>query len=53
MNDDGVAPPVEGPDRRRELRQRLAEQRRALRPGERIAAAQGLRRSLEDRKSVV
>lgn len=47
MNDDGVAPPVEGPDRRRELRQRLAEQRRALRPGERIAAAQGLRRSLE------
>ena len=33
--------------RRRELRQRLAEQRRALSPTERIAAAQGLRRSLE------
>ncbi|GAA0887717.1 5-formyltetrahydrofolate cyclo-ligase [Rhodanobacter soli] len=32
---------------RRELRQRLAEQRRALSPAERIAAAQGLRRSLE------
>lgn len=44
---DGVALPVEGPDQRRELRQRLAEQRRALSPGERITAAQGLRRSLE------
>ncbi|OOG62036.1 5-formyltetrahydrofolate cyclo-ligase [Rhodanobacter sp. B04] len=32
---------------RRELRQRLADQRRALKPSERIAAAQGLRRSLE------
>ncbi|WP_449427421.1 5-formyltetrahydrofolate cyclo-ligase [Rhodanobacter umsongensis] len=33
--------------RRRELRQRLAGQRRALTPAQRIAAAQGLRRSLE------
>lgn len=33
--------------RRRELRQRLAERRRALSPPQRIAAAQGLRRSLE------
>jgi 5-formyltetrahydrofolate cyclo-ligase len=32
---------------RRELRQNLAERRRALPPAERIAAAQGLRRSLE------
>ncbi|MEP6898307.1 MAG: 5-formyltetrahydrofolate cyclo-ligase [Rhodanobacter sp.] len=32
---------------RRELRQSLAERRRALAPAERIAAAQGLRRSLE------
>ncbi len=32
---------------RRELRQQLAEQRRALTPPQRIAAAQGLRRSLE------
>lgn len=32
---------------RRELRQQLAERRRALPPTERIAAAQGLRRSLE------
>ncbi len=32
---------------RRELRQHLAERRRALPPAERIAAAQGLRRSLE------
>ena len=32
---------------RRELRQRLAERRRALSPPERMAAAQGLRRSLE------
>ncbi|HET6431178.1 5-formyltetrahydrofolate cyclo-ligase [Dyella sp.] len=32
---------------RRELRQRLAERRRALTPQQRIAAAQGLRRSLE------
>jgi 5-formyltetrahydrofolate cyclo-ligase len=33
--------------RRRELRQRLAERRRALTPHQRMAAAQGLRRSLE------
>ena len=33
--------------RRRELRQRLAERRRALGPAQRMAAAQGLRRSLE------
>ncbi|MGP1664776.1 MAG: 5-formyltetrahydrofolate cyclo-ligase, partial [Rhodanobacter sp.] len=33
--------------RRRELRQRLAEQRRALTPLQRMTAAQGLRRSLE------
>ncbi|SFR91306.1 5-formyltetrahydrofolate cyclo-ligase [Dyella sp. OK004] len=32
---------------RRELRQQLAERRRALTPPQRIAAAQGLRRSLE------
>ncbi|EIL93434.1 MULTISPECIES: 5-formyltetrahydrofolate cyclo-ligase [Rhodanobacter] len=32
---------------RRDLRQQLAERRRALPPAERIAAAQGLRRSLE------
>ena len=32
---------------RRELRQSLAERRRALAPAERIAAAQGLRRSLD------
>ena len=32
---------------RRELRQSLAERRRALTPAERISAAQGLRRSLE------
>jgi 5-formyltetrahydrofolate cyclo-ligase len=32
---------------RRELRQTLADRRRALSPAERIAAAQGLRRSLE------
>lgn len=32
---------------RRELRQHLAAQRRALTPAQRIAAAQGLRRSLE------
>jgi len=38
---------VDAPAQRRELRQRLAEQRRALSPTERIAAAQGLRRSLE------
>jgi 5-formyltetrahydrofolate cyclo-ligase len=38
---------VDAPAQRRELRQRLAEQRRALSPAERIAAAQGLRRSLE------
>ena len=33
--------------RRRELRHRLAERRRALTPPQRMAAAQGLRRSLE------
>jgi 5-formyltetrahydrofolate cyclo-ligase len=33
--------------RRRELRQRMADRRRALTPAQRIAAAQGLRRSLE------
>ena len=38
---------MDAPAQRRELRQRLAEQRRALSPTERIAAAQGLRRSLE------
>jgi 5-formyltetrahydrofolate cyclo-ligase len=38
---------VDAPAQRRELRQRLAEQRRALTPPVRIAAAQGLRRSLE------
>jgi len=38
---------VDATAQRRELRQRLAEQRRALSPAERIAAAQGLRRSLE------
>jgi len=38
---------VDATAQRRELRQRLADQRRALPPGERIAAAQGLRRSLE------
>ena len=32
---------------RRELRRQLAEQRRALAPAQRIAAAQGLRRSLD------
>lgn len=39
--------PVDAPAQRRELRQRLAEQRRALAPPARMAAAQGLRRSLE------
>lgn len=38
---------MDAPAQRRELRQRLAEQRRALTPPVRIAAAQGLRRSLE------
>ncbi len=38
---------MDAPARRRELRQRLADQRHALPPAERIAAAQGLRRSLE------
>ncbi len=46
-NYDGVARNVDAPARRRELRQRLADQRRALPPSARIAAAQGLRRSLE------
>jgi 5-formyltetrahydrofolate cyclo-ligase len=38
---------VDATAQRRELRQQLAEQRRALKPAQRIAAAQGLRRSLE------
>lgn len=38
---------MDAPAQRRELRQRLADRRRALSPTERIAAAQGLRRSLE------
>jgi 5-formyltetrahydrofolate cyclo-ligase len=38
---------VDATVRRRELRQNLAERRRALSPRERIAAAQGLRHSLE------
>lgn len=43
----GDARNVDATAQRRELRQRLAEQRRALTPSQRIAAAQGLRRSLE------
>jgi 5-formyltetrahydrofolate cyclo-ligase len=38
---------VDATAQRRELRQSLAERRKALAPAERIAAAQGLRRSLE------
>ena len=38
---------MEGNAQRRELRQRLTERRRVLTPQQRIAAAQGLRRSLE------
>jgi 5-formyltetrahydrofolate cyclo-ligase len=38
---------VDATAQRRELRQQLAERRRALSPPQRIAAAQGLRRSLE------
>ncbi len=38
---------VDAPAQRRQLRQDLAERRRALSPPERMAAAQGLRRSLE------
>ncbi|CAM5571347.1 5-formyltetrahydrofolate cyclo-ligase [Rhodanobacter lindaniclasticus] len=38
---------MDAPAQRRELRQRLTDQRRALSPADRIAAAQGLRRSLE------
>jgi len=38
---------VDATDPRRERRQQLAAQRRALSPQQRIAAAQGLRRSLE------
>ena len=38
---------MDAPAQRRQLRQRLADQRRALPPAGRIAAAQGLRRSLE------
>jgi 5-formyltetrahydrofolate cyclo-ligase len=38
---------VDATAQRRELRQHLAAQRRALTPAQRIAAAQGLRRSLE------
>ena len=44
---DGAARNVDVIAQRRELRQRLADRRRALPPAERIAAAQGLRRSLE------
>jgi 5-formyltetrahydrofolate cyclo-ligase len=43
----GAARNVDVNAQRRDLRQRLAECRRALLPAERIAAAQGLRRSLE------
>lgn len=38
---------MDAPAQRRELRQRLADQRRALTPAQRIGAAQGLRHSLE------
>ena len=38
---------VDATAQRRELRRQLAEKRRALTPAQRIAAAQGLRRSLE------
>ena len=38
---------MDAPAQRRELRQQLAERRRALTPLERITAAQGLRRTLE------
>jgi 5-formyltetrahydrofolate cyclo-ligase len=38
---------VDANAQRRELRRQLAEQRRALAPAQRIAAAQGLRRSLD------
>ena len=38
---------MDTPAQRRELRQRLAERRRALTPQQRILAAQGVRRSLE------
>jgi 5-formyltetrahydrofolate cyclo-ligase len=44
---DGAARNVDVTAQRRDLRQRLADQRRALPPAERIAAAQGLRRSLD------
>lgn len=43
----GAARHVDVNAQRRDLRQQLAERRRALPPAERIAAAQGLRRSLE------
>jgi 5-formyltetrahydrofolate cyclo-ligase len=43
----GDARHVDATAQRRELRQSLTERRRALPPQERIAAAQGLRRSLE------
>jgi 5-formyltetrahydrofolate cyclo-ligase len=43
----GDARHVDAIAERRELRQSLADRRRALAPAERIAAAQGLRRSLE------
>jgi 5-formyltetrahydrofolate cyclo-ligase len=43
----GDARHVDATAQRRELRQNLAERRRALTPAERIAAAQGLRRNLE------
>ena len=43
----GDARPVDAIAQRRELRQQLAQRRRALSPPERMSAAQGLRRSLE------
>ena len=47
VHHDGVKRHVDATAQRRELRQRLADQRRALSPADRINAAQGLRRSLE------
>lgn len=46
-NHAGDARHVDATAQRRELRQSLAERRRALTPPERMSAAQGLRRSLE------
>ena len=47
VHHDGVERHVDAPAQHRELRQRLADRRRAVPPAKRIAAAQGLRRSLE------